>query len=239
MNVDKHKITSLRGKTVKNYTKSYMFMSILTFIGGFLDVYTFITRGGVFANTQTTNLAKLGYNIATHQFDDCMMLILPIISCILGASVSTILMKKEKDEGNRNLMILEILILVGIGFITNPKYDLFINSLLSFLTSFQLNLFRKYGNLAHNTTISTGNLRQVGELFGMFILNKTKIERNVAFKYATLVFMFVVGATMSVLLTTIFQEKSIWFCSLLLSVLIVIGMDVEHKQNLAVQMHKK
>lgn len=206
-------------------------MSMLTFIGGFLDVYTFITRGGVFANTQTTNLARLGYNIATQQFSDCIQFILPIISCIIGGIVSTILMKKGKDELHKNLLILEILVLVSIGFITNQEYDLVINSVISFITSFQLNLFRKYGNLAHNTTISTGNLRQVGELIGNFILSKKKSERSLSIKYASLVFMFVVGAAMSVFLTAIFSEKSIWFCCMILILLIVVGTYIDHKQE--------
>ena len=35
----------------------------LTFVGGFLDAYTYILRGGVFANAQTGNLVLFGVNI--------------------------------------------------------------------------------------------------------------------------------------------------------------------------------
>ena len=37
---------------------------LLAAIGGFLDSYTYIARGGVFANAQTGNLVLLGLRLA-------------------------------------------------------------------------------------------------------------------------------------------------------------------------------
>ena len=216
---------------MKNYTKGYLFMSMLTFIGGFLDIYTFITRGGIFANTQTTNLAKLGYFIATEQFANGLQCIIPILSCILGGIVSTILMKKGKNELYKNLLIFELLILIIIGFVRDPKWNMLVNCVLSFITSFQLNLFRKYGNLAHNTTISTGNLRQVGELVADAIMGKKKREKILSMKYATLVFMFVIGALVATLLTSLFDERSIWFCGIVLIGLLMIGSYIDKQEK--------
>lgn len=200
-------------------------MATLTFIGGFLDVYTFITRGGVFANTQTTNLARLGYCLGTHQWVESIPFVVSIIACILGGLTSTILIKKGKDEGlHQNLILFEILVLFSIGFIRNQQLHLVVNSVISFITSFQLNMFRKYHHLAHNTTISTGNLRQVGELIGNYFGSKSKTDRDVTLKYTSLVFMFVIGAIFSVFITNVFNEKSIWVCSLILLVLIGVGL---------------
>ena len=37
---------------------------MLCLAGGFLDAYTFVTRGGVFANAQTGNIVLLGLELA-------------------------------------------------------------------------------------------------------------------------------------------------------------------------------
>ena len=53
--VPSHKITS----------ESLRLGMILAIIGGFLDAYTFISRGGVFANAETGNMVLLALGITT------------------------------------------------------------------------------------------------------------------------------------------------------------------------------
>ena len=36
---------------------------LLALAGGFLDAYTYVTRGGVFANAQTGNIVLFGINL--------------------------------------------------------------------------------------------------------------------------------------------------------------------------------
>lgn len=191
-------------------------MSVLTFVGGFLDVYTFMTRGGIFANTQTTNLANLGFFIANRQFIEVFRVALPILSCIFGALVSTILLRHRDESLHKELLYFEVIILLLIGFTKDPRFDTLINCTVSFITCFQLNLFRKMGALAHNTTISTGNLRQVGELMADGVMSKKEANIKLAVKYFCVTFMFVLGAVISTFATNIFFEKSIWMCSGLL-----------------------
>ena len=44
--------------------ESYIVSFMLAFNGGFLDGYTYLARGGVFANAQTGNIVLLGVNLA-------------------------------------------------------------------------------------------------------------------------------------------------------------------------------
>lgn len=206
---------------MNKFSKSFTFLSTLTFIGGFLDIYTFITRGGVFANTQTTNLAKLGYVIANNQIYECIQYILPIIACIIGGVTSTILVKKRNDDGlHKHLLLFEVLVFILVGLVRGSKYDLLVNTSVSFITSFQLNLFRKYEDISHNTTIMTGNLRQVGEFIANYLISRNKNDRSIFIKYTSLVSMFLLGAIVSVILTNLFMEKSIWICGILLLIII-------------------
>ena len=44
------------------------FRLMLAIVGGFLDAYTFSTRGGVFSNAITGNIVLLGLNLANLDF---------------------------------------------------------------------------------------------------------------------------------------------------------------------------
>ena len=50
-------------------SESYLVGVLLAIAGGYLDVYTYICRGGVFANAQTGNIVLLGINVADKNWD--------------------------------------------------------------------------------------------------------------------------------------------------------------------------
>ena len=52
----------------RQVSESYFIGLLLAIAGGYLDVYTYISRGGVFANAQTGNIVLLGIHIAQQNF---------------------------------------------------------------------------------------------------------------------------------------------------------------------------
>ena len=48
----------------KQMSENFILGIMLALTGGFLDAYTYITRGGVFANAQTGNIVLMGINLA-------------------------------------------------------------------------------------------------------------------------------------------------------------------------------
>ena len=72
---------------MKQKSESLQIMFILTLIGGFLDSYSYITRGGVFAFAQTGNLVLLSINICYGNLDKIARYIMPIIAFILGTTL--------------------------------------------------------------------------------------------------------------------------------------------------------
>ena len=61
---------------------------LLTGTGGFLDAYTYIYRGGVFANAQTGNLVMLGLNIAQGHWISTIRYLIPIAAFIAGTMLA-------------------------------------------------------------------------------------------------------------------------------------------------------
>lgn len=51
-------------KRYKTISESTAFMVMLTLLSGYLNAYTYATRGGSFANMHTGNMSKLGISLA-------------------------------------------------------------------------------------------------------------------------------------------------------------------------------
>ena len=50
-------------KRYKTISESTAFMVMLTLLSGYLNAYTYATRGGIFANMHTGNMSKLGISV--------------------------------------------------------------------------------------------------------------------------------------------------------------------------------
>ena len=65
-----------------------IFLTIMTFVGGYMNGYTYITRNNILANMHTANMSKLGINIALGNWQEALRYFIPIVACILGAVFS-------------------------------------------------------------------------------------------------------------------------------------------------------
>ena len=68
----------MAGKT--QMSESFRTAAALAFVGGFLETYTFILHGHVFANAQTGNIALCGMAIAETDWISALKYALPVIS---------------------------------------------------------------------------------------------------------------------------------------------------------------
>ena len=116
-------------------SESLQIMFILTLIGGFLDSYSYVTRGGVFAFAQTGNLVLLSINICYGNLDKIARYIMPIIAFILGTTLVRIFEKKHKYmkivHWRQVIIVFEGIILALVGFIPEN-----LNKLACLLISF-------------------------------------------------------------------------------------------------------
>ena len=78
---------------------------VLSIIGGFLDIYTYLYRGKVFANAVTGNMVLFGLNLAERNWLASGRYLLAILSYALGVFVAEIVHGKLPD-GRKSLGIL-------------------------------------------------------------------------------------------------------------------------------------
>lgn len=119
---------------------------LLALTGGFLDAYTYVLRGGVFATMQTGNMIMLVVKGIEFDWAYTWNYILPILSFALGVVFSEVLrdaMKKSPVKWQRYLLLIEIIILTVVAFIPNGKLNILATCLISIVASLQMNGFNK------------------------------------------------------------------------------------------------
>ena len=100
----------------RQYSDSLRVGILLALTGGFLDAYTYISRGNVFANAQTGNMVMLGINFMEGNFRGIINYIIPIIAFAIGVLLAEVirtkLSKSEKFHWRQAVLAIEIILLI-------------------------------------------------------------------------------------------------------------------------------
>lgn len=197
----------------------------LTLAGGFQDSYSYIARGGVFANAQTGNIVLLSTNLFSGDTDKIIKYLIPILSFVIGVYISV---RVEEKFSNRRfiiwrqvILLIEIIIFIFVGFL-NEELNNIANALLSFSCAMQVNTFRKVENLPFATTMCIGNMRSGTEMMGRYHLTKDKSYRRKALYYYLIIFIFAIGAFIGYISVRLFNLKSIWLGMIFLIIAFIL-----------------
>ncbi|WP_294388447.1 YoaK family protein [uncultured Clostridium sp.] len=179
----------------KQYSESLRIGILLALAGGFLDAYTYLCRGKVFANAQTGNMVMLGISFLEGNTTNVIKYIIPIIAFAIGVLLAEIirhrLLEHEKIHWRQAVLAIEIVLLIFVAFI---PYDYIANTLISLICAMQVESFRKFHGNAYATTMCTGNLRSGTEKLVIFIKNKDRKHLKIALQYYFIIFIFCFGA---------------------------------------------
>ncbi len=207
---------------------------LLAIVGGFLDAYTYIARGGVFANAQTGNIVLLGVEAAKGNFRQATMSLAPILAFILGVIICEWSKKLPNEsfikDSPRAVLILEVIILFIIGFIPNTVPNDIVNITVSFVSSLQICTFRTLVDSPYSTTMCTGNLRSASYAAYVAFTEKDKKAAVRSLRYFVIIFFFLFGALLGGFLTLNFGIKAIWSAALIL-VFSIIVFSIDELRN--------
>ena len=214
---------------------------LLAIVGGFLDSYTFICRGGVFANAQTGNIVLVGVEVTKGNFGQAVMALLPILAFIIGIIIT----ERIKDisipspsfiiETERIILIIEIIVLFIIGFVPTNVPHIFVIVPISFVSSVQIASFGKLVDSPYSTTMCTGNLRSASQAAYIAFTKKDSGSAIKTARYTMVIFSFIVGAYLGGLLTILIGVKSVWFTVIVLIFSLSLFSIDKHKFSV----HKK
>lgn len=220
-------------KKQKQMSETFLICSILAIVGGFLDAYTYICRGGVFANAETGNIVLMGIKLAGGEIKGALFYLIPIFFFALGVLLCEKirqLFKKSKHIHWRQIIIaFEIIVLVIIAFVPSTHTsNIFTNALISFVCSLQVQSFRKVNGHSIATTMCTGNLRSGTEYLFSYITGKDKAQLAKALHYFGIIAFFVLGAAIGAVITIQLNIKAVLVaCAGLAAVFLIMFVDKE------------
>jgi len=218
-----------------SFHEKFRFGTLMAGIGGFLDVYTYILHKGVFANAQTGNIVLIGVSIVNANISDSIKFVYPVFAFILGVIVSETIKSPKKNVKSIDwtiiILLIEIIVLLIIGFLPESIPDIYITTAISFISSVQISSFKKIRNSSYNTTMMTGNLRAFTETLYRFIRTRDKELKTKSLNYLIIICCFITGAGLGSILIKYFGIKSIWICCML-QVFLTIQLIKEKKMKL-------
>lgn len=208
-------------------SESFLLCSLLAITGGFLDIYTYVVRGKVFANAQTGNIVLLGLNIAEGNIKKSFYYFIPILAFISGILISEQIRKYYKNNSvkihwRQIIIVVEMVTIFVVAFIPIGRFNMFVNVAISFICSMQVESFRKVNGNVFATTMCTGNLRSATEKLFQYTQTKEKFIMKNSLQYYAIIIFFIFGAVLGTFFTKMFAEKAILICFFILLVVFTI-----------------
>ena len=212
----------MSGRTVQ-MSEAYSLGALLTVGGGFLDAYTYFTRGGVFSNAQTGNLVLLAIRLAQGDLTALPHYLPPILAFALGVVAAELIRDRFRSSHalhwRQAVVALEALILLATAFLPQGPWDAAVNAAVSFVCAMQVEAFRKIRGNALATTMCTGNLRSGTELLYHGLRDRDSAALRRSLQYYGIILCFLVGGALGVWATDLLAERAILLCCAMLLVI--------------------
>lgn len=195
-------------------SESFLVAALLALSGGLLDAYTYLSRGGVFANAETGNIVLMGIHLARREWSAALSYLAPIIAFALGVLAAEFVKNRRFHKSGRFhwrhfTLGTEIAVLTGTSFIPQGELDGLVNVMVAFVCAMQVETFRKVRGHAFATTMCTGNLRSGTEALynGALHRDRTLMEKGAC--YYGVICWFIAGAALGAMLSGLFPQRAV------------------------------
>lgn len=203
----------------------------LALSGGFMDAYSYINRGKVFANAETGNIILMALKVCEGKFFEAVNYLIPIVSFAVGVAICEII-KYRKERINmihwRQILVLfEIFAFIVVGFLPQ-EMNRVANSIISMISGIQFATFPKIRGTAMATTMCTGNLKTGTQNMyrGIKTGDKSAIEKGLY--YYVCISVFIAGTTIGYFAVKLMAEKAIFLAALaMINIFIMMFKEFE------------
>ncbi|WP_068279839.1 YoaK family protein [Aldersonia kunmingensis] len=211
-------------------TTSLRFAVLLTLCGGFMDAYTYIARGGVFANAQTGNVVLLGVDLSESKWHAASQHLWPILAFIAGVAFAAYIKSERAHRWDENpvrwAIWLQAIVLFIVGFVPDSVPNAFATIPIAFVAAMQIGLFRQVGDLAYLAIVTSGNLMRLTEAGYAALVDHDDEQWFAVRVYGAIVTTFAIGAVGGAVATSAWHERAAWIpAGLLGATLVLIFVD--------------
>ena len=140
----------------RQMSESFLTAAVLSISGGLQDVYTYVSRGEVFANAQTGNIVLFSQNVFACNWELTIRYLVPVLFFAFGVAVATWIRQSfqnaQRLHWRQIILLIEIVLLFLVGFMPEEQ-NLIANALVSFSCAMQVQSFRKVASYAFASRI--------------------------------------------------------------------------------------
>jgi uncharacterized membrane protein YoaK (UPF0700 family) len=184
--------------SVRSLSGMLAIASVFAILGGFLDAYSYLARGHVFANAQTGNVVLFGVRAAAGNWTAAWETLPSILAYMCGVAVARLLRVKRQKHTFRATLIcqaLELLVLLVLLFFGRFVPDLCAVSLIAFSAALQNTSFSNIGPWEFNSAMTTSNIRNAVSGWVQLALGETDPKLRGEGIVGSVIFLcFVAGA---------------------------------------------
>ena len=187
---------------------------LLALSGGLMDAYTFLCRGGVFANAETGNLVRLGICLAQRDWSGGLQFAFPILAFAFGVLMAD-LFQQQCGQGALHLTWRQLILVLECGvliLVSLLPLDALANVLVAFVSAVQMQSFRSFRGNAGGTTMCTGNLRSGTHNLFCFLTARSPDSLRSSLAYYSIILAFTLGALLGGLVDPLLGERAILLC---------------------------
>ena len=195
-------------------------------VAGFWGAYTFLLRGNVFCNAQTSNVVLMGLAFGSGQWRTGLYYLVPISAYVLGAVVSELAPNPIKHRfavrWDTILMLIEMVAMLCLGFVPESAPAQICQVVINFLASMQYNTFRQAEGIPVATTFTTNHIRQIGVGLAREFHHRHSEDKSHRKKLAThagMLFFFAMGVIVGTVFCHLLVGKAIWLTIIPLGVI--------------------
>jgi len=206
----------MTGFSDKSFQRSESFpvAGLLAVAGGLLDAYSYLSRGGVFANAQTGNIVLLALRLAEGRWWEAAAYLIPILAFVLGVLAAELIRTYHRHNGRlyhwrHTALLAEIVVVMVVAFLPLGRWDFVANATVSFVCAVQVGAFRKVRGNAFASTMCTGNLRSGTEALYYGVAAKRTEEVGKGLCYYAVIGCFMGGAALGGILTRLSPQYAV------------------------------
>lgn len=174
-------------------------------VGGFLDAYTFLSHGGVFANAQTGNIVLFGIFAGQGEWSEAARRVPPLVAFLVGmVTVEALARLRQRPPFHRPtriVLLVECVVFLAVGLLPSATPDWVGAVAIAWAATLQVGTFRQVRHTQYNTTFTTGNLRSLVSLSAAWLADHDEEAGRRARVLQLIVGAFVVGAVVGGLAT--------------------------------------
>jgi uncharacterized membrane protein YoaK (UPF0700 family) len=209
---------------------------LLAVAGGFQDAYSFIALGGVFANAQTGNVVLFGVEAAREHWAEAVRHVPSLLAFVLGVVVAETLGRPRVATAlrwpARMALVLEIVVLVIVGFLPRGVPDSLLVVMIAFTASVQVTTFRTLIIWPYNTAMVTGNLRTAAQAAYAAVADRDPEAVRKTRSFSAIIGSFVIGAFAGGWLTLHVGRHAIWISAGVLAAALCLFVVDEHRDRI-------